>query len=350
MSRLQAILEAVNAGPGPAVLATRVAGPAPLELGSRQLAHGLSAEDVLATGQCRLAQAQAGAFLLERLLPRKLPPWINFCSQVLDKGKTCVLVTVCAVAGEPEYGLGDHFAYDERNHGLLPMDRGFSLELQHEVEAVRLAREVRLLSLEVSGGRLELLLEPLAPPVVATVILAAGASRRLGQPKQLVQLEGESLLRRMVRTALAGGGPVTVVTGSGSADLASELADLPVTQLLNPHWEEGLASSIRAGVAALPPGSTGVLLLLCDQPGVDPALLARLQAAHRADPQALVACGYGGTRGVPALFPAHCFPQLLELRGDHGAQGLLQGEAVVLVPFPAGALDVDRPEDLPAGG
>ena len=265
---------------------------------------------------------------------------------MLAKGKTCVLVTVCGVVGDPAYALGDHFAYDERNHGLLPMDRGFSLELQHEVEAVRLGREVRLLSLTVPGGALRLLLEPLTPAVVPTVILAAGASRRLGQPKQLVELEGESLLRRIVRTALAGGGPVTVVTGCKAPEMAAHLAGLPVDLVVNPGWEEGIAASLRCGVAALPPGTSGVLLLLCDQPGVDPGLLARLQAAHRADPEALIACAYADTRGTPALFPAHSFPRLLELTGDRGARGLLQGEGVVLLPFPAGAVDVDCPEDL----
>jgi molybdenum cofactor cytidylyltransferase len=184
------------------------------------------------------------------------------------------------------------------------------------------------------------------PGPVPAVILAAGASRRLGTPKQLVAWGGDSLLRRIVRTALAGDGPVTVVTGFRAPDMAAHLAGLPVKVVVNPQWEEGMASSVRAGVASLEPGVSGVLLLLCDQPGVDPALLARLQDAHRADPQAVAACGYGGTRGTPALFPARAFPALLALRGDRGARSLLTGPEVVVVPFPEGGLDVDRPEDL----
>ena len=185
--------------------------------------------------------------------------------------------------------------------------------------------------------------------VVPAVILAGGASRRLGRPKQLAAWEGESLLRRIAGTALAGGGPVTVVTGYRAEAMAAHLEGLPVAVVANPDWEEGMASSLRRGVAALPAGATGVLLLTCDQPAVTPALLARLQAAHREAPEAIVACAYGDTRGTPALLPARTFPQLLVLRGDQGARGLLREPGVVLVPFPEGAMDVDRPEDLPHG-
>ena len=182
--------------------------------------------------------------------------------------------------------------------------------------------------------------------VVPSVILAAGASRRLGAPKQLVARDGETLLRRIARTALAGGGPVYVVTGFRGEDMAAELAGLPVRLVVNPEWEEGMGASLRHGVAALPAGVSGVLLLVCDQPAVTPELLERLQAAHRAEPDALVACAYGGTLGIPALLPARLLPQLLALRGDQGARGLLQGEAVIPITFPEGALDVDRPEDV----
>ena len=343
MLNLQAILADVNAGPGPAVLATRVEGPG---LGTRLLESSPDARDVLDTGACRLAGAPGGRLLLERLTPRKLPPWLNFCAQVLDKGKRCVLVTVCALEGEVPFALGDHFAYDERNHGLLPMDGKISLEMQRLCEAAREGGANCRVSLTVPGGSLALLLEPLAPPVVPAVILAAGASRRLGHPKQLVVLDGETLLHRIARTALAGGGPVTVVTGSRAGDMAAALEGLPVTILENLAWEEGMASSIRAGVAALPPGTTGVLLLLCDQPAVSPELLAMLQAAHRADPEAVVACGYGGTLGVPTLIPARHFSRLLALAGDEGARALLREGGAVAVPFPEGEADVDGPEAL----
>jgi molybdenum cofactor cytidylyltransferase len=181
---------------------------------------------------------------------------------------------------------------------------------------------------------------------IPAVILAAGASRRLGRPKQLVPWAGETLLKRAVRAAQACD-PVLVVVGFRAEAMAAELTGLPVTLVANPEWEEGMASSIRRGVRALPPGAPGALFLVCDQPAVDAALVARLLEAQRACPDAVIACGYAGTRGTPALFPARCFPHLQELRGDRGARGLLQGEAVLVVSFPEGAMDIDRPADLP---
>jgi len=181
------------------------------------------------------------------------------------------------------------------------------------------------------------------------VILAAGASRRLGQPKQLVRVAGDTCWDEPC------GGTGRLRPGAGGAGLraeamAAELAGLPVTLVANDQWREGMAASIRAGVRALPAGTEGVLLLVCDQPAVDAALLARLLDARRRCPDAVIACGYAGTRGVPALFPARCLGQLLALQGDRGARGLLQGADVVVLPFPEGALDVDRPGDLPVLG
>ena len=174
------------------------------------------------------------------------------------------------------------------------------------------------------------------------IILAAGASRRLGSPKQLARFGGETLLRRAVAAAGACA-PVLVVIGCRAADMAAELAGLPVELVVNPDWEEGMASSIRAGVQALPPGAEGALFLVCDQPAVDAELVARLLKAWQGLP---VACTYGGVRGIPALLPASAFPALMALRGDRGAKGLLQGPEVVEVPFPQGLWDVDEPGDL----
>jgi CTP:molybdopterin cytidylyltransferase MocA len=180
---------------------------------------------------------------------------------------------------------------------------------------------------------------------IPAVILAAGASRRLGRPKQLVLLGGESLLRRTVRAALAGCAPVLVVLGCRAGEMAANLAGLPVTLVRNDAWEEGMAASIRAGIRALPEGAEAVMFLVCDQVAVDGALVGRLLDVQRAEPGKVIACAYAGARGTPAVFPARCFRQLLELRGDRGARGLL--EDALLVPFPGGAEDVDLPADLP---
>jgi len=186
----------------------------------------------------------------------------------------------------------------------------------------------------------------MAVPIPA-VILAAGASRRLGRPKQWVEAGGESLLRRTVRAAQAGCAPVLVVLGARAGEMEAHLAGLGATPVANPDWEEGMASSIRAGLRALPPGAGAALFLVCDQVAVDGDLVARILAAHRGRPEAVVACAYGGGRGIPALFPGRCFPPLMALRGDRGARDLLLGPDVVEVPFPRGGEDVDRPEDLP---
>ena len=108
----------------------------------------------------------------------------------------------------------------------------------------------------------------------------------------------------------------------------------------------GLLHPVRG--AALPAGAEAALFLVCDQTAVDGALVRRLLAVRAGHPEAVVACGYAGARGTPSLFPARCFPLLLELRGDRGARGLLAGDAVVVVPFPEGSQDVDLPEDLPS--
>ena len=138
-------------------------------------------------------------------------------------------------------------------------------------------------------------------------------------------------------------GPVVVVTGCRDGEVRAELEGLAVEVVFNPGWEEGMASSIRAGVTALPEGSEGALFLVCDQPAVDGALVGRLLDAWAGRP---VACVYGGVRGIPAILPASAFPAMLALRGDKGARGLLQGEGVVEVAFPEGVWDVDEPGDL----
>ena len=177
----------------------------------------------------------------------------------------------------------------------------------------------------------------------AAVILAAGAGRRMGGPKALLVVEGETLLRRAARTALAVGcAPVVVVVGPWD----SELEDLGVLVVPNPEADEGMASSIRAGVAALPERIEAVLILAVDQPAVDAGLLSNLLEASRHAGGRPAACAYADTLGIPAVFPASLLPELLELRGDRGAKAILLREGAIALPFPEGAQDLDRPEDL----
>jgi len=182
---------------------------------------------------------------------------------------------------------------------------------------------------------------------VPAIVLAAGASQRLGTPKQAVEWEGEALLHRAARVALeAGFSPVFVVVGAAEAVSRKALGTLPVEVVFNADWAEGMGASIRKGVAALPARASAVLLLVCDQRALHKELLVEIGRLHHQAPDRVIAAHYAGTRGVPALFPAHRFPELRSLSGDSGARSALKGEGVLDVPFPGGELDVDSPGDL----
>lgn len=181
----------------------------------------------------------------------------------------------------------------------------------------------------------------------AAIVLAAGGSRRLGRPKQLLELQGEALVRRAARLCLESGfDPVLVVLGSSAAEVEAALAGLTVRCVANPDWPEGMATSIRAGLKALPAGVGAVLLLPCDQPAVSADLLQRFRRAHAGSPGTTFASAYAGGAGIPALFPGSRFAELAGLRGDRGAKALLEGAE--LIPFAEGAFDIDTEEDLEA--
>jgi len=183
------------------------------------------------------------------------------------------------------------------------------------------------------------------------VLLAAGASRRYGSPKQLARVGGESLLRRMARTALAcGPAGCVVVLGARAARLRRELAGLAVVVVVNRRWREGLSRSLAAGVAALPAEARSVLVLLADQAALGPADLEVLCACWRRTPRRIVAARAGDTLGPPAILPRSLFPVLKRLRGDRGARELLRDprRRAVGVELPGAELDIDHPLDLTA--
>lgn len=188
-----------------------------------------------------------------------------------------------------------------------------------------------------------------AGPTPHILVLAAGAARRFGSPKQLARLGGETLLQRAVaRATEVAGHAVTVVLGANAAGIAPLLRHTPATVVINRRWEEGLASSLRAGVSQLPGSTEAVLVTLADQAAITGFDLMRLVTSWRQQPDCIVAASYEGRTGVPAIFPAHVFPALLELRGDVGAQPLLHrmADRCVRVPMPSAAIDIDTPEDL----
>jgi molybdenum cofactor cytidylyltransferase len=187
---------------------------------------------------------------------------------------------------------------------------------------------------------------------IGIVVLAAGASKRLGTPKQLLHYEGQTLLRRAAETALATAcGPVVVVLGAHAQPLVLELQGLPVRIVKNPDWEQGMRSSIRPGMEALlgadEEALAGVIFMLCDQPLVTVRVLEALIQTHAETGKGIVACAYGGTWGVPALFSKTLFWDLATLGSGEGAKQVLANhpEEVATICFPEGALDVDTPQD-----
>ncbi|MGA8528591.1 MAG: nucleotidyltransferase family protein [Acidobacteriaceae bacterium] len=186
----------------------------------------------------------------------------------------------------------------------------------------------------------------------AAVVLAAGASARLGQAKQMIEVGGESLLRRTARLALeAGCAPVVVVLGFEAGRMRPELAGFPVEVVENPEWREGMGASLRSGVSLLGTGEfrpTDILLLVCDQPRLTAEHLQVLLAQHAAGGMAITASAYAGRVGVPAVFAAELVPELAECAGDRGAREVIRKDParVKAVSWPDGEVDVDRPEDL----
>jgi molybdenum cofactor cytidylyltransferase len=175
---------------------------------------------------------------------------------------------------------------------------------------------------------------------IAAVVLAAGASTRLGSPKQLVEIEREKLLERAVRIAReAGCTPIVVVLGAAAAEIIAACSLGDVRMIINADWEEGMAASIVCGIAAVEGEVEGAVVMACDQPSVTAEHLKMLIEAGE-----VTASAYAGRRGVPAYFPASSFEDLMELQGDVGARDLLK--AARTVELTGGELDVDRVEDV----
>jgi molybdenum cofactor cytidylyltransferase len=184
---------------------------------------------------------------------------------------------------------------------------------------------------------------------IHVVVLAAGASTRFGSPKQLVRVNGRPLMLTAVSRAVElAGHSVTVVLGANAAELAPLLRHSPASVAVNRDWTEGIASSIREGLAHAPATADGVMIALADQAAVTIEDLRRLAGLWRRDPASIATAQYAGAVGVPAIFPRWCFRELNELRGDRGAQLLLQRhvDRLVRLPMPSAELDIDRPEDL----
>lgn len=188
--------------------------------------------------------------------------------------------------------------------------------------------------------------------VCAAILLAAGASTRLGQPKQLVQLNGESLLRRAARLAIeAGCAPIFVVLGFEAERMQQELNGLDIRPVINANWQTGMASSLRCGIQSLQqenPVPERVLLLLSDQPQLSLEVLQTLMKKSVAENFLITASSYAGRLGVPAVFRKPLYSALQHVEGDKGARPVIgQYRAhASSIEFPDGAIDIDTPDDL----
>jgi len=188
---------------------------------------------------------------------------------------------------------------------------------------------------------------------IAAIILAAGASTRMGSPKQLLELQGKPLVVRACE-AISGAEikDIIVVVGANAAQVSAALAlaKQPVRIVENPAWPEGMGASIRAGAAAIANDHNGALIALCDQPRFSTEAVKKMLAAWNAAggaPDVIVAARYAGRAGAPAIFGRNYFARLRALAGAEGAKHILSGNAqnLRLVDLPELSLDVDTPED-----
>jgi molybdenum cofactor cytidylyltransferase len=185
--------------------------------------------------------------------------------------------------------------------------------------------------------------------MTGVIILAAGSSSRLGTPKQNLLYKGQTLLQRAVETALASiCSPVIVVLGANSQVIKPTLAGYKVTIVENEHWSEGMAATIRTGIVSLKTSDLqvqSVVLMLSDQPFIDTWLLNHMVLAKARD--GIVVSAYNNTVGAPVLFDKVYFDDLMALNGAEGAKKVIQHypHAVIEIPFPAAAVDIDTIAD-----
>ena len=241
-----------------------------------------------------------------------------------------------------------------------PKENGFDWVLMRLLAGLKVPREA-ITGMGVGGLLMEIVTRPqpraeppaVAPRRVAAVVLAAGRSTRMGGPnKLLADIARRPLVRIAAEEALASRAkPVIVVTGHQREQVETALAGLPVQFVHNPDFADGLGTSVRAGIAAVPVDADGAIVCLGDMPQVDAGLIDRLIAAFDPDQGALVVMPtFEGRRGNPVLWSRRFFPDLMAIEGDVGARHLIgrYSEAVVEVPLAgkAALVDVDTPEAL----
>lgn len=186
------------------------------------------------------------------------------------------------------------------------------------------------------------------------LLLAAGSSSRMGNPKMLLSFNGKTFLQHAIDEIKGSGAHnLVVVTGCYHQQLTPILLPQQIDFIENKNWDEGMGTSIQAGVARILqqyPHSENIIIAVCDQPYISSSLFDRLIAANTETGKSIIASVYNGTAGTPVLFDKKHFNQLLQLEGPQGAKKLVQqcaGDAFY-IDFPGGATDIDTPEDYKA--
>ena len=185
---------------------------------------------------------------------------------------------------------------------------------------------------------------------IAGVLLAAGESKRLGQPKQLLRWHGRALIEHAAQAALdAGLDPVVVVIGSRADDMRAALRSTAVALVENPRWLEGMSTSLQAGLSALPAGAVAAILLLVDQPRVSANHLRALIAAYHTSGRPIIVSAFKGRRASPTLFDRSLFDQLMQISGDAGGRSVIQANPdlveMIEVENELALIDIDTLED-----
>ena len=183
------------------------------------------------------------------------------------------------------------------------------------------------------------------------IILAAGASTRLGKPKQLLQYRGKTLLTHAINEAVnSNADAVVVVLGKDANLFKKEIDERKIRVAINSSWEEGMASSLRLGMDTLlkdKPYIDAVIFMVCDQPHVLSSILNELIITQQKTTKQIVTCNYGDSIGPPALFHKKYFKDLMKLSGDTGARKIIQQNMndMTTILFPEGEIDIDTEED-----
>lgn len=182
---------------------------------------------------------------------------------------------------------------------------------------------------------------------IGIIVLAAGESSRMSGSKQLLMLNGTSLLQKSVKIAISTSNYVVTVLGANFKNHKNELAGLQTSIVFNLNWKKGMGSSLKKGLYHLHsqnPNLSGAIIMVCDQPKLDAKVLHDLIDSFRCG-NPVVASSYNGTLGVPAIFGRDCFKDLLKIDDQQGAKPLLQKYSAIGIPFSGGAFDIDTDQD-----